>query len=131
MNVEKATRFMLISDYLHLITMSTGILRQCTILRGAGATGGANVLDVEWCANQSRPQTTSEGLTLQYAAAVDRADTFRPPDVIRALEDYGCVAGIGREKKRGCDQQAVRPVPGVRGFPESAQGAVSITRSWT
>ncbi|SDZ85921.1 ABC-type branched-chain amino acid transport system, substrate-binding protein [Haloplanus vescus] len=58
--------------------------------------------------------------TLQYAAAVERAGTFYPPEVIRQLEDYEYNnIGMGEEMMRGCDHQAQRDVPVVRGLPES------------
>ena len=60
--------------------------------------------------------------TLQYAAAVERAGTFYPPEVIRQLEgfEYDNI-GMGAESMRGCDHQAQRDVPVVRGLPESEQ----------
>ncbi|QGX94644.1 hypothetical protein EI982_07485 [Haloplanus rallus] len=60
--------------------------------------------------------------TLQYAAAVERAGTFYPPEVIRQLEDYEYDnIGMGSETMRACDHQAQRAVPVVRGLPESEQ----------
>jgi ABC-type branched-subunit amino acid transport system substrate-binding protein len=60
--------------------------------------------------------------TLQYAAAVQRAGTFYPPEVIRQLEDYEYDnIGMGPETMRACDHQAHRAVPVVRGLPEDEQ----------
>ncbi|PSQ45150.1 branched-chain amino acid ABC transporter substrate-binding protein [Halobacteriales archaeon SW_6_65_15] len=60
--------------------------------------------------------------TLQYAAAVERAGTFYPPEVIRQLEDYEYDnIGMGPETMRACDHQAHRAVPVVRGLPEDEQ----------
>jgi ABC-type branched-subunit amino acid transport system substrate-binding protein len=60
--------------------------------------------------------------TLQYAAAVERAGTFYPPEVIRQLEDYEYDnIGMGTETMRACDHQAHRAVPVVRGLPEDEQ----------
>jgi ABC-type branched-subunit amino acid transport system substrate-binding protein len=54
--------------------------------------------------------------TLQYAAAVERAGTFYPPEVIKQLEDYEYNnAGLGEENMRKCDHQAFRDVLVVRG----------------
>jgi hypothetical protein len=62
--------------------------------------------------------------TLQYAAAVERAGTFYPPEVIRQLEghQYGNL-GMGDEQMRKCDHQAQRAVPVVKGLPKSEQEA--------
>ena len=58
--------------------------------------------------------------TLQYAAAVERAGTFYPPEVIKQLEDYSYDnAGLGEENMRACDHQAFRDVLVVRGKPAS------------
>jgi len=59
--------------------------------------------------------------TLQYAAAVERAGTFSPPEVIRELEGHVYAAGMGREEMRACDHQAIRPIPVVKGLAESEQ----------
>jgi len=62
--------------------------------------------------------------TLQYAAAVERAGTFYPPEVIRELEGYEYDnIGMGQETMRACDHQAQRDVPVVRGLPGSEQEA--------
>jgi ABC-type branched-subunit amino acid transport system substrate-binding protein len=70
----------------------------------------------------SGPAQLAYSQTLQYAAAVERAGTFYPPEVIRQLEDYEYDnIGMGAETMRGCDHQAQRDVPVVRGLPESEQ----------
>ncbi|GGO02511.1 MULTISPECIES: ABC transporter substrate-binding protein [Haloarcula] len=61
------------------------------------------------------------GQTLQYAAAVERAGTFRPPDVVKQLEGATYAMGMGSETMRACDHQAIRPVPIVEGLPASEQ----------
>ncbi|MFC7226397.1 substrate-binding protein [Salinirubellus salinus] len=54
--------------------------------------------------------------TMQYAAAVERAGTFYPPEVIREMEDYEFDnAGLGGELMRGSDHQAFRDVLVVQG----------------
>ncbi|WP_136602152.1 substrate-binding protein [Salinigranum halophilum] len=59
---------------------------------------------------------------LQYAAACERAGTFYPPEVIRALEDYDFSgAGLGEETMRGCDHQAQRDVLVMRGLAPGDQ----------
>ena len=60
--------------------------------------------------------------TLQYAAAVERAGTFYPPEVIRQLEghEYDNI-GLGQEVMRKCDHQAQRAVPVVQGKQEGDQ----------
>ncbi len=71
----------------------------------------------------SGPAQLAYAQTLQYAAAVERAGTFYPPEVIRELEDYQYNnIGMGEETMRACDHQAQRAIPVVRGLPESEQG---------
>nr|WP_299331970.1 substrate-binding protein [Haloplanus sp.] len=70
----------------------------------------------------SGPAQLAYAQTLQYAAAVERAGTFYPPEVIRELEGYEYDnIGMGAETMRACDHQAQRDVPVVRGLPESEQ----------
>ncbi|WP_425484383.1 substrate-binding protein [Halosimplex pelagicum] len=71
----------------------------------------------------SGPAQLAYSGTLQYAAAVERAGTFYPPEVIRQLEGYEYSnIGMGEETMRACDHQAQRAIPVVRGLPESEQG---------
>jgi ABC-type branched-subunit amino acid transport system substrate-binding protein len=71
----------------------------------------------------SGPAQLAYAGTLQYAAAVERAGTFYPPEVIRELEGYEYDnIGMGEETMRACDHQAQRAIPVVRGLPESEQG---------
>ncbi|WP_255150427.1 substrate-binding protein [Halorarius halobius] len=66
----------------------------------------------------SGPAQLAYAQTLQYAAAVERAGSFYPPDVIRELEGYQYDnIGMGQETMRACDHQAQRAVPVVRGLP--------------
>ncbi len=58
---------------------------------------------------------------LQYAAAVERAGTFKPPAVIDQIHNHEYDIGLGRETMRKCDHQAMRPVPVVRGHAEDEQ----------
>ena len=70
----------------------------------------------------SGPAQLAYAQTLQYAAAVERAGTFYPPEVIRQLEDYEYDnVGMGPEIMRACDHQAMRAVPVVKGLPEDEQ----------
>lgn len=58
--------------------------------------------------------------TLQYAAAVERAGTFYPPEVIKQLEGYTYSgAGLDQENLRKCDHQAYRDVLVVQGKAKS------------
>jgi ABC-type branched-subunit amino acid transport system substrate-binding protein len=60
--------------------------------------------------------------SIQYARAVERAGTFYPPEVIRALEDFEFSGmGLGDETMRGCDHQAQRDVLVVQGLPSGEQ----------
>ncbi|MFB6156562.1 MAG: substrate-binding protein [Haloferacaceae archaeon] len=60
--------------------------------------------------------------TLQYSAAAERAGTFYPPEVIRALEDFDYSGyGLGEETMRKCDHQAQRDVLVVQGLPSDQQ----------
>ncbi|WP_327051740.1 substrate-binding protein [Halomicrococcus gelatinilyticus] len=72
----------------------------------------------------SGPAQLAYSQTLQYAAAVERAGTFYPPEVIRQLEghQYGNL-GMDQELMRKCDHQAQRAVPVVKGLPKSEQEA--------
>ncbi|WP_224447342.1 ABC transporter substrate-binding protein [Haloprofundus salilacus] len=71
----------------------------------------------------SGPAQLAYAQTLQYAAAVERAGTFYPPEVIRQLEDYSYSnIGMGEETMRKCDHQAQRDIPVVKGLPGSEQG---------
>ena len=71
----------------------------------------------------SGPAQLAYSGTLQYAAAVERAGTFYPPEVIRQLEGYEYDnIGMGKETMRACDHQAQRAIPVVKGRAESDQG---------
>jgi ABC-type branched-subunit amino acid transport system substrate-binding protein len=60
--------------------------------------------------------------TMLYSAAVERAGTFYPPEVIRELEDYEYDnAGLGEEIMRKCDHQAMRDVLVVQGLSAEEQ----------
>src|SRR6056297_1438184 len=70
----------------------------------------------------SGPAQLAYAQTLQYAAAVERAGTFYPPEVIRQLEDYQYNnIGMGEETMRACDHQAQRAVPVVQGLSQEEQ----------
>ncbi|MFB6222678.1 MAG: substrate-binding protein [Haloarcula sp.] len=74
--------------------------------------------------NSQRPSGVAHlayAQTLQYAAAVERAGTFYPPAVIRALEGHEYSVGMGDQTMRACDHQAMRGVPVVKGLPEADQ----------
>ncbi|MHB9287657.1 substrate-binding protein [Halobacteriales archaeon Cl-PHB] len=72
----------------------------------------------------SGPAQLAYAQTLQYAAAAERAGTFYPPEVIRALEDFDYDnIGMGSETMRGCDHQAQRAVPVVKGLGPGEQEA--------
>lgn len=60
--------------------------------------------------------------TLLYADAVERAGTFYPPEVIRALEDYSFSGvGPGPVEYRGCDHQAFHEILVVEGKAPAAR----------
>lgn len=70
----------------------------------------------------SGPAQLAYAQTLQYAAAVERAETFYPPEVIKQLEDFEYDnIGMGSETMRACDHQAQRDVPVVQGLSASEQ----------
>ena len=72
----------------------------------------------------SGPAQLAYASTLNYAAAVERAGTFYPPEVIRELEGYEYDnVGMGEETMRACDHQAQRAIPVSRGLPESEQSS--------
>lgn len=70
----------------------------------------------EYDAPPSQAAQTAYVQTILYADAVERAGTFYPPEVIRALEDHD-VEGIGpgTTTYRGCDHQAFHDILVVRG----------------
>ncbi|MFC7235983.1 substrate-binding protein [Halosegnis marinus] len=60
--------------------------------------------------------------TMRYAAAVERAETFYPPEVIREMEDQTYSnTGIGEAEARACDHQSMRDVYVVEGLPVEEQ----------
>ena len=60
--------------------------------------------------------------TMRYAAAVERAETFYPPEVIKQLEDHEYDnTGIGEAVSRRCDHQSQRDVFVVQGREPSEQ----------
>ena len=69
----------------------------------------------------SGPAHVAYTQTLLYASAVARAGTFNPNRVISTLEGTQYGAGVGAQTMRACDHQSIRPVPIVRGRPESQQ----------
>jgi ABC-type branched-subunit amino acid transport system substrate-binding protein len=70
----------------------------------------------------SGPAQLAYAQALQYAAAVERAGTFYPPEVIRQLEGYEYNnIGMGDELMRACDHQAQRDVPVVQGLAGAEQ----------
>ena len=70
----------------------------------------------------SGPAQIAYAQTFQYAAAAERAGTFYPPQVIKALEGYEYNnAGMGQETMRKCDHQAQRKVPVAQGKPRQEQ----------
>ncbi|MEF8903232.1 MAG: substrate-binding protein [Haloarculaceae archaeon] len=80
------------------------------------------VFQAEFDKLPSGPAQLAYAQTLQYAAAVERAETFYPPEVIRELEGYEYDnIGMGPETMRACDHQAQRAVPVVRGLPTEEQ----------
>lgn len=66
--------------------------------------------------------------TMRFSAAVERAGTFYPPEVIRAMEDHEYAnTGLGQAVSRACDHQSIRPVFVVEGRdPTSTDTPVEI-----
>ncbi len=70
----------------------------------------------EYKAPPSQPAQTGYVQALVYSDAVERAGTFYPPDVIKALEDHAITGiGPGETLYRGCDHQAFHDVLVVKG----------------
>lgn len=63
--------------------------------------------------NQSSLHTYES--TLVYAAAVEEAETFHPPTVVRTLEEFSWEQAWGPSQFRECDHQVERPWYLVRG----------------
>lgn len=59
----------------------------------------------------------------QYAAAVQRADTFDAPAVVDELEEYTYDLGAGQQRLRPCDHQSVRNVLVAQGLPAAEQSS--------
>ena len=66
--------------------------------------------------------------TMRFSAAVERAGTFYPPEIVRAMEDHEYAnTGLGRATSRACDHQSIRPVFVVEGRdPTSTDAPVEI-----
>ncbi len=81
-----------------------------------GSTAFVKSFEAEYGAPPSQAAQTAYVQTLLYGNAVERAGTFYPPDVIKALEDFE-ITGIGPGKVlyRGCDHQAFHGILVVRG----------------
>jgi branched-chain amino acid transport system substrate-binding protein len=81
-----------------------------------GSTAFVKAFEAEYKAPPSQAAQTAYVQTLLYGNAVERAGTFYPPDVIKALEGFE-VEGIGPGKVvyRGCDHQAFHEILVVRG----------------
>ncbi len=87
------------------------------------------VFNSEYDRLPSGPAHLAYAQTLQYAAAVERAGTFYPPEVIKQLEDYEYSnIGLGEELMRGCDHQAQRS---SRDSPNPSSRAESSSNSST
>jgi ABC-type branched-subunit amino acid transport system substrate-binding protein len=69
--------------------------------------------------------------TMRYSAAVERAGTFYPPEVIRELEGNSYAnTGLGRALSRACDHQSIRSVYVLRGQePDSGPAPVEIAET--
>ena len=82
----------------------------------------AEAFEEEYGSTPSSPARLAYSATLNYAAAVERAGTFYPPEVIRELEGYEWSnGGIGEEIMRECDHQTMRDILVVRGLSEDEQ----------
>jgi ABC-type branched-subunit amino acid transport system substrate-binding protein len=68
---------------------------------------------------------------MRYSAAVERAGTFYPPEVIRELEDHRYAnTGVGRALSRACDHQSLRSVYVLRGQdPAIADAPVELVET--
>ncbi|WP_178915949.1 substrate-binding protein [Natronomonas gomsonensis] len=76
----------------------------------------------EYDKTPSSPARLAYSATMLYAAAVERAGTFYPPEVIRELEGYEWDnGGIGEEVMRECDHQTMRDILVVRGLSAEEQ----------
>ena len=82
----------------------------------------AEAFEEEYGSVPSSPARLAYSVTMLYAAAVERAGTFYPPEVIRELEGYEWSnGGIGEETMRECDHQSMRDILVVRGLSEADQ----------
>lgn len=81
-----------------------------------GSVAFTKAFEEEYGVPPSQAGQTAYVQTIVYADAVERAGTFYPPEMIRALEDHE-VDGIGGSKTlyRGCDHQAFHDMLVVQG----------------
>jgi ABC-type branched-subunit amino acid transport system substrate-binding protein len=80
------------------------------------STAFVEAFEAEYDATPSYAARLAYTATMLYAAAVERAGTFYPPEVIRELEGHEYDnAGLGEEIMRECDHQAMRDILVVQG----------------
>jgi ABC-type branched-subunit amino acid transport system substrate-binding protein len=78
--------------------------------------------DSEYDSKPSYSARLAYSAVMRYAAAVERAGTFYPPEVIRELEDINYSnTGIGEAVMRECDHQSMRDVFVVKGREQEDQ----------
>ncbi|MFB6116980.1 substrate-binding protein [Halosegnis sp.] len=78
--------------------------------------------DSEYDAKPSYAARLAYSAVMRYAAAVERAGTFYPPEAIRELEDINYAnTGINEAVMRKCDHQSMRDVFVVQGRPPEEQ----------
>ena len=88
----------------------------------AGSQAFTQAFEAEYGQPPSQAAQTGYVQALLYADAAERAGTFYPPEVIRALEDHE-IQGIGPGTTiyRGCDHQAFKDMLVVQGKAPSAR----------
>lgn len=74
--------------------------------------------------NQSSLHTYESMLV--YSAAVEEAETFQPPAVVRTLEDFSWEQAWGPSQFRECDHQVERPWYLVRGVSDDRAEEIGI-----
>ena len=97
-------------------------------LQDEGSQAFVKAFEAEYGFPPSQAAQTCYVQTLLYANACERAGTFYPPEVIKALEDFEFTgAGPGKGLYRGADHQCFKDILVVQGKgPDTKQGEYDL-----
>ncbi|SDG32674.1 amino acid/amide ABC transporter substrate-binding protein, HAAT family [Limimonas halophila] len=99
-------------------------------LDDAGSNAFKKAFEAEYGQPPSQAAHTAYVQTLLYADAVERAETFYPPAVIKALEDHEFDGmGNGKTTYRACDHQCFKDMLVVQGkAPSEAESEFDLLK---